>query len=830
MGVSTNDITGYSSYLKSQGVSDEDVEGYTKYLADEHGVKHPSEVATPDQIDKTIKAGAARQRESGDVANDALMDMLTLGHLPQIKAKIGQVLSGEGIDNDDNYLKRRDATINEMRSGAEKYPVANIEGKTAGVVLPMLATSGGSAVAEGAELAPLTTRVARGAVQGAKTGATYGLLSNPGDVEGKIDPLQMKERLEGAKTGMEFGAGVGGGLPLAGAGLRAAAGPAKWAAQKAGKIFANVPEETTARYLENPTAISSAPARDEISQQIMTMKGGADKELASAHEDFGNAKVALAEAKTDASRGLQDQKFDTQQAVSDASEALAEKKQKFKEALQSNNLTAMSSEATGAVQELRKQISEGSQQGFEILQKSGAKVSIDPVIKELQGHIDSMKINGVPKSLEAAKTIESLRDEQMRLFNMTKSGGGELSGPQAKEMLQAYDQQTSYPRGPGEFNDLQNGALKAARRTLDQTVKSSVPEYADHMVGVARKTRLLGETAPLYGDPGKAIQNLNNLDSEKGQALHVPLLAELEKETGKDLTKPVAGYLLNQKVLATPSLFDQTIENLPEAKTLRAAQAKKIQISDPEYGRQLVEKALEGPTKQVSAAEERLSGAKGKSDLYSGITENSVTGKQKALNGANSFGANAQLERIDNASGTNFREQIQNRNDLDQFSKSDVHGSRKTMLGGALGGIVGLITGHPILGVEMGGVVGGAADRYSGPMFKGALKAGMATGKIANQTGQALERANAGPGVGASMRAKASMAPLLGPQRWIADGYQKLLDHADADDREDLEAAKDKLMSDKNGKDLLIKASDLNVGSKAMDNMLARIKRIGGSK
>lgn len=41
--VSTDDIAGYSAYLKSKGTPDSEIQGYTKYLADQHDVDHPDD-------------------------------------------------------------------------------------------------------------------------------------------------------------------------------------------------------------------------------------------------------------------------------------------------------------------------------------------------------------------------------------------------------------------------------------------------------------------------------------------------------------------------------------------------------------------------------------------------------------------------------------------------------------------------------------------------------------------------------------------------------------------------------------------------------------------
>lgn len=216
---STSDIAGYASYLKAQGVSDGDIHGYTKYLADQHGVDHPSDVssqASDKSPDQTMKANASRLNDAGDTTNESLMNSLLAGHYPQVKAKLGQIFSGEGMSNDQNYVNRRDQAISDMNARNEKYPAAHIQGEVGGAVLPMLATGGGSAAEEiPAALAAkqgLAQAIAKGAVKGAAVGGAMGLAQNPGDTAGEVNPVQLNQRLENAKTGAEFGAAIGGPL------------------------------------------------------------------------------------------------------------------------------------------------------------------------------------------------------------------------------------------------------------------------------------------------------------------------------------------------------------------------------------------------------------------------------------------------------------------------------------------------------------------------------------------------------------------------------------------------------------------------------------------
>lgn len=67
--------------------------------------------------------------------------------------------------------------------------------------------------------------------------------------------------------------------------------------------------------------------------------------------------------------------------------------------------------------------------------------------------------------------------------------------------------------------------------------------------------------------------------------------------------------------------------------------------------------------------------------------------------------------------------------------------------------------------------------------------------------------------------------PAKGPDKWANDGHQKLIDHAQVPkDQSLLEKSKASLLADPKTKSLLIQASDLKPGSKAMDSVLSKIK------
>jgi hypothetical protein len=751
--VVTDDIAGYGAYLKAQGVPSSDIQGYTKYVSDQHGVDHPSE-DNPSWLDTKLPFGTSPR---GIIQGG-------LNALPTIGMAAGGVLGGV--------------------AGSALGPVGTVAGAPAGAGLGDMA--GTSLKNAGEEL--------------------LGYDKSRSDIYGD----QARALPEGAAAEMG-GQIVGKGLSLAAnsgpgqAVIGAAKSIPQWAAGKIGRIFADVPEETTARYLANPEAINSAPTREALNDQIVQMKNNADDKLAQTQEDLANAKT------------------DSKNNVQNAQANLTQKAQAYKEALRSQSLTSMAGDTNDAVSALKAKVIQGSTDSYKLLDNpelapgATGNVQTAPLVKILQSHVDSNLVNGVAPTPSAEQGVKEIAAMQQRLSNM----GNNISMPQAKQILQSLDKNISYQKSAGSFAPETDQAFSALRHSIDQDVKTQVPAYAAKMDQVSSQARLLNTTDKLYGTPQSAISNLNRIDSETGQAIHVPLLEALGKETGKDLSTPVNKYLATQKTLSTPSLFQKAVDEFPESHQLASAQSNAVN--------------------SVNNAQSAADAAKEKSNLFRGVSAQSVTSKTKALNGANSYGAEATFAPIDEAHGTNLQRDIQARNDADQFAKDDTRGSRKTVLGTALGLGMGAVMGGTegaLVGEGVGALAGHAADKYSGPMLKYGLDKGMALGRGVQNAGEALGKVPSITGQGVSSMVPSQSVPLSpaastdpkGPDKWAADGFQNLKSHTGDDDRKVLEDNKGAMMVDPKMKNLLVTASSFPPGSKPLDDIVKHLKNRLGAK
>lgn len=147
---------------------------------------------------------------------------LSLGYLPQMQAAAAPLiykglnaLTGQNVEPD-SYVNERDQNIKRLEAEQTENPKTALASQVGGGVLGAAIVPMGAA-AEGAG-------IGKAALQGARFGAGYGFLQNPGDTEGEVNPLQLKDRVENAGQGLATGGITGGVTGAAAKVLRGAAG------------------------------------------------------------------------------------------------------------------------------------------------------------------------------------------------------------------------------------------------------------------------------------------------------------------------------------------------------------------------------------------------------------------------------------------------------------------------------------------------------------------------------------------------------------------------------------------------------------------------------
>lgn len=193
---------------------------------EQKGVAKPMEAKgdfiSDDEMNKLSESGAAqdyqpKKRINHGFADGPLMDSMrqgiTFGYGPQVEAGVDWLVHKlGGFDDDllDPYTERRDKAIKRYKQHADENPGLWAGGQIAGGILGAIpATS--LAAAKGLNLAANATKGARLARAGG-TGAGLGFLTNPGDKEGELSGLQMKDRLTNAGIGAGTGLFAQGGM------------------------------------------------------------------------------------------------------------------------------------------------------------------------------------------------------------------------------------------------------------------------------------------------------------------------------------------------------------------------------------------------------------------------------------------------------------------------------------------------------------------------------------------------------------------------------------------------------------------------------------------
>jgi hypothetical protein len=229
------------------------------------------------RFDPSKKFEEVKPSSQAQAALEGFGQGATLGYLPQLQAGlemgINKLRDGKdfvahkmglhGMESVDAQLRDKGITLPEEsytqirdqniarneRLAAENpltYGGAGLAGAIASTAVPgtlagklgLLTKAGSTGKAlvtaeKAAELSKLAkvAGVGKRIAQGAATGASFGLVANPGDVAGEINPLQLDKRVANAKTGALTGAIAQGGIETVGGLARGAANTAKGIAE-----------------------------------------------------------------------------------------------------------------------------------------------------------------------------------------------------------------------------------------------------------------------------------------------------------------------------------------------------------------------------------------------------------------------------------------------------------------------------------------------------------------------------------------------------------------------------------------------------------------------
>ncbi len=217
---------------------------------------------------------------------------MSMGYLPQLQAAaepitnaIGNFVTGQNIEATP-YLDVRDKTTKRLNAEAEANPktalAADIGGSVVGGIATPIPGLGAGKGILGATAA------------GARGGVVQGLMQNPGDVEGKVNPIQATERLDNAASGAFVGGATGLGTGITGKVLKAIAG----APDSLKSVARGSAVKGAGAMLKDFRSLEGKGKTDELGQYIL------DNKLISAGDTVDDVAKKAGDARTKAGEAL----------------------------------------------------------------------------------------------------------------------------------------------------------------------------------------------------------------------------------------------------------------------------------------------------------------------------------------------------------------------------------------------------------------------------------------------------------------------------------------------------------------------------------------------
>lgn len=517
---------------------------------------------------------------------------------------------------------------------------------------------------------------------------------------------------------------------------------------------------------------------------------------------------------------------------------LADQQREGKEALrlsEQQRIGETAARVSGDVQRLNKEVSAGSEKAYSILDQEGIRVPVSPIKGDLTKGIKALEASAVTD--EQVAVVDLLKRYRERLDKL----GPDVAGGEAKRLIQSLDREMKF-LAPGSVSRLSKDdqVLGILRKRFDAPLKES-PAYAKQMEGVAKDTRLLIGAEDMATESG-AARSLQAAQRPSGKD-RADILRTLGARQGQD-------YL---------AAVDRS--TLPEYQKLKGVlQRYRAARKGPELKSAQVEldSAIEelAPFKSVAPNEFGKSGSEA-------LIRNQIRGKGKNID------SERLVQQIDKKFGTDFARKIEDLGTVAAFDKNATRGSANTnvwtVIFATLGGLVGGIPGG-VLGGAGGAMTGRfLVDKY-GPatariildQLPALTKAVETTGTpstwinslnvpqaVKNDLNQQFLSASIAKGArggtaaikpiresGTNLRrvaeeeqesdrepaAKPSTLkePKRGEALWAEQGAKKLGISSDLEKR---------LLQSKQGKRLLIEASDLPAGSKGQKRIMEQIQK-----
>lgn len=591
-----------------------------------------------------------------------------------------------------------------------------------------------------------------GMAKGATTLANMGKAAVQGGVAGLGH--SDAEDLKGMATDTAFGAGLG--AAFQGVGEKVLAPAARYIGQKSGetmsrvgnfvsdkfddglkklgKVGANVPEDATEAYLKNPGRYQNAKSieelKDSLDKVIQLRQQGADgletvwQSLKSQYDDA----LDLKRLELDDAFNLARETADT--ARSSYSNATTDLVNDLKSVRPDSNTV---DDIASAIESLGNQVSKGSSEAFDALDREGVTTSRSQVVNFLKNARKSLEVEGQAplKISPARKHYDALASAMEDVAKLPE----EISGSGIKRIIQDLDDSINYIETVGGRSGRANTATAGIRHGLDQSIKGKSEGYTRIMDEVARKTDLLSSMNKSFGTKEQILNRILELPNEHS-VYKRDLLKKLSTETGINVDELITEYMQSQSILREPGKLAKVKEMLPEYSYMqKTQQALDDMPATATARRQAAQSAVDQSTGlPTKIADAETAFRKAKQELQDlGLSERRSEAVVKAFERGN---PSIEDRRAVQALAPELIEELENTRVAGAFERSDTNGSRRTLMGAiagkAVGGALGAGAGYALgddVGAGAGALAGFGADRYAGKLFKGILNGKIAASK-----------------------------------------------------------------------------------------------------
>lgn len=643
--------------------------------------------------------------------------------------------------------------VERRRALEAALPGVSIASEVAGALTPLGPLGIGSKVAKGLgsigagaiksapfvkgalEAGPVARTLAKGAIgAGEGVGAAVGsegvrqLIERPtgfirheDDVASPTDP-----------TLVGISAALGASPTVFGAGAKLAG----MAGRKLLSTAGGVSEGVIKKYIVDPAVFKKAKTiteiKDEVDRVIQNLRddvASGERTVEEVKELHRTAKEGLRDAMQEAQHELRQNKFDVKMALKEANANLDDAyKVATEPIIKAKAPTRLADDVLDSVSELKRKVTEGSQNAYKVLERQPGKLSIAGLDKEAEGIQNSLKIGSGKESQVIGETAQQAFNKIEEFRTRIKSLPENISYPDAKKLIQQLDKDIKWITTSGGFSDDASNAFLQIRRAVDERLKD-IPEYASVMQGVAEDTNLLKEAGRLFGKRENALAKLARIDSEP-MVKNREILAQLGQKTGKDFETPLAEYMKSRQIAKDPAALLKIKEGLPEYIEAAKAGEKLSRVSDPSFNREAIESVLKSSPeamalgdveKKLATSTALLEGSRTKLEPFARISPATSENLVRSVLNEKSVEIRRMMKSLSQVGETDFVKMIEDLKVAQSFDKEFRQGSRNVNLWALMGVFASTLgaTGDlptALIAAGAGAGFGSMVDRYGPKM------------------------------------------------------------------------------------------------------------------